>query len=65
MEIPKMKEPQAPYITQHKQLMRAKFTGMPATDRSRYQILFIHEGQANTYTDLGKHLHSAKACPGA
>ncbi len=33
-----------------KQTIRARFTGQPATDPSRYQILFIHEGQANGYT---------------
>ena len=33
-----------------KQTIKAQFTGKPATEASRYQILFISEGQANGLT---------------
>jgi hypothetical protein len=34
----------------HEQAIRARFTGGPATAPGRYQILFIHEGEANGFT---------------
>jgi hypothetical protein len=34
----------------HEKQLRARFTGMPATSPTRYQILFIHEGEANGFT---------------
>jgi hypothetical protein len=37
-------------MPQHKQQIRAKFTGQPATQEGKYQILFITEGKANGWT---------------
>src|SRR5512143_2644035 len=37
-------------MDQHQKTLRATFTGLPATGQGRYQILFIHEGQANGWT---------------
>jgi hypothetical protein len=34
----------------HERALRARFTGQPATSPSRFQILFIHEGEANGFT---------------
>lgn len=37
-------------MPEHKQTIRARFTGLPATAPGKYQVLFICEGQANGWT---------------